>query len=244
MKTDMQNSEFNVYCDESCHLEHDRQSVMVLGNAWCNKIDVKRISRDIRALKKEYHAEGEMKWNKISKSREAFFLKIVDYFFDENSLFFRCLIVENKHLLNHEYFNQGSHDSFYYKMYYYLIRNILNNNLDNSFNVYIDIKDTRSVNKIHILKEYLCNNFRDFEGNLIGNIQHINSRESELLQLSDIFIGAISYYNRNLNSNSAKNNIVDSIKRLSGLDLKKSNPPWDKKFNIFNFSPQSKKAGE
>jgi len=22
---------FNVYCDESCHLEHDRQPVMVLG---------------------------------------------------------------------------------------------------------------------------------------------------------------------------------------------------------------------
>ena len=25
----------NVYCDESCHLEHDRQSVMVLGAVWC-----------------------------------------------------------------------------------------------------------------------------------------------------------------------------------------------------------------
>ena len=26
---------FNVYCDESCHLEHDRQKVMVLGAIWC-----------------------------------------------------------------------------------------------------------------------------------------------------------------------------------------------------------------
>ena len=25
---------FNVYCDESCHLEHDRQKVMVLGVIW------------------------------------------------------------------------------------------------------------------------------------------------------------------------------------------------------------------
>ena len=24
---------FNVYCDESCHLEHDRQKVMVLGES-------------------------------------------------------------------------------------------------------------------------------------------------------------------------------------------------------------------
>jgi hypothetical protein len=26
---------FNVYCDESCHLEHDRQQAMVLGAVWC-----------------------------------------------------------------------------------------------------------------------------------------------------------------------------------------------------------------
>lgn len=24
---------FNIYCDESCHLEHDQQKVMVLGEA-------------------------------------------------------------------------------------------------------------------------------------------------------------------------------------------------------------------
>ena len=26
---------FNVYCDESCHLENDHQKVMVLGAVWC-----------------------------------------------------------------------------------------------------------------------------------------------------------------------------------------------------------------
>jgi len=25
----------NIYCNESCHLEHDRQKVMVLGAIWC-----------------------------------------------------------------------------------------------------------------------------------------------------------------------------------------------------------------
>ena len=25
----------NIYCDESCHLEQDGQSLMVLGAAWC-----------------------------------------------------------------------------------------------------------------------------------------------------------------------------------------------------------------
>jgi hypothetical protein len=39
---------FNIYCDESCYLEHDRQKVMVLGSIWCpldrsQEIDASRI---------------------------------------------------------------------------------------------------------------------------------------------------------------------------------------------------------
>lgn len=26
---------YNVYCDESCHLEHDNSSVMILGAMYC-----------------------------------------------------------------------------------------------------------------------------------------------------------------------------------------------------------------
>jgi len=27
-------TEYNIYCDESCHLEHDRQPIMVIGGMW------------------------------------------------------------------------------------------------------------------------------------------------------------------------------------------------------------------
>ena len=30
-------SEFNVYCDESCHLEHSSSNAMALGAIWCPK---------------------------------------------------------------------------------------------------------------------------------------------------------------------------------------------------------------
>ena len=29
--------EYNVYCDESCHLEHDNSNVMVIGAVYCPK---------------------------------------------------------------------------------------------------------------------------------------------------------------------------------------------------------------
>lgn len=28
-------TEYNIYCDENCHLEHDRQPIMVIGCIWC-----------------------------------------------------------------------------------------------------------------------------------------------------------------------------------------------------------------
>jgi len=42
---------YNIYCDESCHMEHDHQTVMVLGAVWCPKEKVREISVPIRGIK-------------------------------------------------------------------------------------------------------------------------------------------------------------------------------------------------
>jgi hypothetical protein len=43
---------YNIYCDESCHLEHDRQCAMVLGAIWCPKDKAHDIALRIREIKK------------------------------------------------------------------------------------------------------------------------------------------------------------------------------------------------
>ncbi len=227
---------YNVYCDESCHLEHDRQSVMVLGCTWCPHENVKEIITHIRNLKEQYRARGELKWTKVSVSRIDYFINIVNYFFANDVLKFRCLIVNNKQLLNHNYYNLGIHDSFYYKMYYYLLHNIISEG--NNYNIYIDLKDTLSQSKIYKLKDVLCNSFHDFDRKLIPIIQHVRSKETEVLQMADFFMGAISYYARKLSSNPAKVMIIDRISKLSRLGLDHSSPPWERKFNLFYFSPR------
>ena len=40
--------EFNIYCDESCHLENDQQKAMVLGLIWCDKTKRKANKTDQR----------------------------------------------------------------------------------------------------------------------------------------------------------------------------------------------------
>lgn len=227
---------FNIYCDESCHLEHDRQPVMLFGAVWCPQEEIARFTEAIRNLKEKHHARGELKWSKVSASRESFFLDMVSLFFSLPDLNFRCLVVNDKAKLDHAYYNRGSHDSFYYKMYYYLLRNIISG-MD-QYDVYLDIKDTRSQMKIDFLREVLCNSFSDFDQRIIRRIQHVRSKEVELLQLADFLMGAIAYKNRNLNDNKAKLAVIDRICRLSGRSLQTSTPPWEEKFNLFIFTPR------
>src|SRR3990172_12780696 len=117
---------FNIYADESCHLEHDGHEVMVLGATWCPLEEVKHQAEMMKYLKTKHRAQGELKWNRVSPSRLPFFLEVVDHFFDQDPLHFRALVVKDKPRLDHEMYNRGSHDAFYYKMHFYLLRNIIN----------------------------------------------------------------------------------------------------------------------
>lgn len=232
---DVQRVEYNVYCDESCHLEHDKQPIMVLGGIWCPKAEVKNISKQIRSIKNKHDARGETKWVKVSKSKQLYYEELIDYFFNMPHLHFRCLVVKDKSELNHDYFNLGSHDTFFYKMYYSMLKTILSP--ENKYYIYLDIKDTRSQNKVDKLKDVLSNDVYDFTRQMIVNIQQIRSHESELLQLADLLIGAVSYRNRNLRDNSTKVLIVDKIEKKIGHNLVFSTSLFKEKFNLFIFSP-------
>lgn len=45
------NSEINIYCDESCHLEHDHIEVMVIGALSCPKHETQKVFKRIREIK-------------------------------------------------------------------------------------------------------------------------------------------------------------------------------------------------
>jgi len=42
---------YNIYCDESSHLENDHQNVMVLGAVWCSLEKTNEISMRLREIK-------------------------------------------------------------------------------------------------------------------------------------------------------------------------------------------------
>ncbi len=227
---------YNVYCDESCHLENDKAKGMVLGGVWCQRDKVRGASQRLREIKARHgFAPGfEMKWTKISLSKVSFYRDVIDYFFDDDDLRFRALIVPDKAQLNHAAHEQ-THDEWYYRMYFTMLKAILSP--EERFRIYLDIKDTQGGQKVKKLHEVLCSSLYDFDANIVEGIQIARSEELELMQLADLLIGALSYVNRGLTSNAGKSNIVARIKERSRLTLERSTLVRERKMNLFRWMP-------
>lgn len=225
---------FNIYCDESCHLENDHQQVMVLGSIWCPLEKTKEISVRIREIKQRHGLSSsfEIKWQKVSPAKKLFYIDLVDYFFDDDDLHFRALIVPDKSKLRHHDFSQD-HDAWYYKMYFDMLKVLLVPQAE--YRIYLDIKDTRGADKIEELHDVLCNNMYDFERKIIRRVQTIRSHEVEQLQLADLLIGVIGYANRGLETNKGKLALVERMRHRSGYNLTKSTLLREDKVNLFRW---------
>lgn len=223
---------YNIYCDESCHLENDHQPVMVLGAVWCPIEAVRDISVKIRQLKIAHSLkpEFEVKWTKVSPARLVFYHELIDYFFNADELHFRALIVPDKSKLQHKAFGQ-SHDDWYFKMYFDMLKVILEPAA--RYRIYLDIKDTRSSVKIAKLHHVLCNSMYDFSCQIIERVQIVRSHEVEILQMADLLIGAIAYANRSLETSDAKVDLINLIRKRSGYSLTKTTLLRENKFNLF-----------
>jgi hypothetical protein len=223
---------FNVYCDESCHLENDHQSVMVLGAVWCPLEKAHEIAVRFREIKSLHGMKPgfEIKWTKVSPAKVQLYLDWLDYFFDDDDLHFRALIVPDKTKLLHTAFRQ-SHDDWYYKIYFDMLKVILSP--ADRYRIYLDIKDTRSAAKVAKLHDVLCNNLYDFSRQIIERIQTVRSHEIEMLQLVDLLIGAVSYVNRGLSTNAAKQALIERMRERSGYDLTKTTLYLENKVNLF-----------
>jgi hypothetical protein len=225
---------YNIYCDESCHLENDHLGVMVLGAVWCPKDAVREIAERVREIKVKHGLSRlfEVKWTKVSKGKADFYIDLVDYFFDCTDLHFRGLLIPDKSVLNHSAYDQ-THDGWYYKMYFTMLKQILRP--QEQYHIYMDIKDTRGARKISKLHDVLCSDKYDFSRSIIQRVQLVHSKEIEQVQLADLLIGAVGYVNRGLANNPAKVSVVERIQKRSRYSLRSSTLLKEEKFNLLRW---------
>lgn len=218
----MSNKTFNFYCDESTHLENDGMPFMMIAyvSTAYNQMDLHK--RNIKAIKAKYKVKGEIKWSNVSEGAYPFYAELIDYFFSTD-LNFRSIIVDKSQIDNSR--PGFSYDDFYFMMYYQLIHHKIN--LGYTYNIYLDIKDTRSHKKLPKLKDMLKWNAS------IRNFQFIRSHESYFMQLTDLIMGAINYKLRGEDKVIAKTKLIQKIEKHCQVPITKSTPKSADKFNLF-----------
>lgn len=228
---------YNIYCDESCHLEHDKSDVMVLGCLTLPIQSVRKATKEIKSLKHEFDYTWEVKWTRVSTQKLQLYSKLIEYFWDNDQLKFRCVVVNDKSKLDHEAFNHGSHDAFYYKMFYQALVTVVESS--HQYRIYLDLKDTRGAQRAKLLREILCTKLGDPDMRTISRIQNMRSHESELFGILDLLIGVVAYANRGLTSSGPKLALVDQVRTRADKSLRVSSPKNEPKFNIFQWDPQA-----
>lgn len=237
------NKLFNIYCDESCHLESPANTpetqFMVIGGIACpanQKDEVFKKIKDLK-VKEGFKSSFEIKWTKISNSKVEFYKKFIDYFFECEALSFRAVIID-KNQLKHKKFNQ-THDDFYYKMYWQMLKwfreEPYHYGKGNKYHIYLDIKDTVGYKKVKKLYEILSKSHNNI--NEVKRIQEVRSHEISIMQITDLLIGAVAYENRypKGGKSEAKNFIVSLIKKYSKKSLCSSSYSSENKFNLFKW---------
>lgn len=227
--------EYKIFCDESNHLLTDTSNLMVNGAISIEKERLKEASNHIKALRHKHQYHNEIKWTKLIYKQMPFYKELIDYFFSSGFMEFKATLVVNKSNANHERYGRN-HDEFYYVVYYYTLRDLIKK--EGNYKIYFDYKDTLGGERVVELEKRLshsCNGKMSFT--------IIHSYESQLIQLVDLFIGAIGYMNREDLDKKSKvkceiMDYLDSKIRVQGYKIGdiKGTKPWAEKFNIFRWS--------
>ncbi len=228
---------YKIFCDESNYMLHDTSDIMVNGALKIDEAYLLQAKKHIKYLRHKYNYHTEIKWTKLIAKQWDFYKELIDYFFENENMEFKATLVMNKTNARHERYDRD-HNEFYYVVYYYTLRDMMD--VENNFKIYFDYKDTLGGERVKKLKEILSK-----KGYEQSEFTIIHSHESQLIQLCDLFVGAIGYANRaDIPKESAiKNRIVEYLdaKIRASCDSYcsiKQTKPWERKFNIFRWSLQ------
>lgn len=228
---------FEVYCDETLPdlftSANPNGRFLMIGSLWLPS-DMRNTAKErIAELRKKHAAHGEIKWRKISPSKQDFYIELIDLFMSFGlDMRFRCVAVDRTEVsmgrLN------GDAELGFYKFYYQAIHHwILDNN---EYSIFCDLKLNRDRSRLSTLKTVLGHANRTSQ---IEDVQSLPSPEVVLLQLCDVLLGAASArMNDRDNLGAAKALIVQHLERR--LDRHRLGPTAaaERKFNIFRIRLQ------
>jgi len=228
--------QYVVYCDESRHDGGIDARFMAIGSLWVPRCRKAEINKALRRLFRNEGLRAEVKWSKVSTARLAAYQRIVDFFFEEQDLRFRVIVVDHARY-DPESFHGGDRELGFYKFYYEMLVKWLEPG--NEYLILLDFKQNQSADRYQDLRAVLMRKLKGAAK--ILDLTVIDSRETPLAQLCDLLTGAVaSAWCGDSKAGSAKAELCSYIARCRGLPTLKiaSASPAISKFNVFKIDLQ------
>lgn len=206
-----------IYSDESRHVN---ERFMLLSGIWIeepNVLTVQKLIDDLRhrhgflnSEEKQISFMGEFKWQKISDKYFTVYQELVDLFFEwisKDLMRFCCMLIDTQNHLIIKYNNIKKEG--YFKLLYQLYYQ--NSKIPAIYKIYPDSISNETI-KVNLPKLNKCldNSFvkkfsmlvnpSDSPGakGYINNITPIDSKSSDFIQIVDVVMGAIGYFQNGL----------------------------------------------
>lgn len=226
---------YNIYCDESRHTSDPQDRFAVIGALQCPRDAKYELVGRLHKLQALHNAHGEAGWKRISPNRIEFYQDLLELFINDDSLNFRCIVIDRS-TLDHERFNDGDAELGFYKLYYQLLVHWLHPK--NSYHLYLDWQQNSASRRFVDLQTILV---RKLKGRAsIESLEPVYSHNQPLIQLCDILTGAVGYqwngYDSRTNASEAKANFCNRLaSSLNRTTLAAGTTKGESKFNIFNW---------
>lgn len=225
---------FNVYCDETLpdlfttKVSTDKR--LMIGSLWIETELYSDVKKQIKELRQKHNCWGEIKWTKVSPSKEDFYLDLIDLFFSYGmQMRFRCIGIDPRQV-NWAY-HSNDRELGFYKFYYFLLEKWIKD--FNEYSIFCDSKVNRDLSRLNTLNDILQS--VNWNAN-IKCVQALPSREVVLIQLTDLLLGAASSRINDIgHTNIAKIRILDSLEKHLGYKIQPTSINQHK-FNVFNIN--------
>ena len=231
----------HIYCDES---RQTADRYMVLGGLITLRENEEAFKQAMNLYRQSNHMLSEIKWTKVSNQKIQEYKALMDLYFSLNRSFhFKAIVIDTQEI-NHRRFNKNDAELGFYKLMYQFLLHSFGAYLTSADKciIYLDQRTT-SKYKLSTLCAILNNGLRKkyaLNGKPVRNIQVLDSKNNEFIQVADVLMGAIGYEmngaHTRTNAKKAKVLLAEYIARKAGLlNLQQPTSRSSRHFSIWHF---------
>lgn len=242
LKTLHMPNSYRVFIDES---RQTSERFMVLGGIITTVQNLPNIQTKINAFRANTGMVREFKWTKTSRTMLINYQGLVDLlvdFINQKAVHFKAVVFDSN-TFDHKKFSDGDEEKTFYKMMYQFILHKFGDYLNNEDKAVIHLDQRTTSYSLNEFKSILNSGIRkkyELQCYPIRSLEPLDSKESDLIQIADVIMGAIGYEMNQCHcipgASPAKCRLANHIASQFGLRDLRAATPWGRKdFEIWHF---------